>query len=265
MPTFDLHVGDCIEVLRGLPAESVDAVVTSPPYADQRKSSYGGIPEADYPAWTVAWMDAIKPVLKPEGSVLLNISPHVKGGNLSDYVLRTRLALRDAGWLEPDELIWIKPNAMPAGSPDKPRRSWESILWFSRSSRAYSNAKANGEAPKGQAGLNRTTAQKAGWAHHRVGANSLPEKARCSNVVSVSVGERNNGFHHPAPFPTALATWCVNLITPPGGIVLDPFNGSGTTGIAAHRGGDRHYLGIDTSEEYIDMTWERYGKELDLL
>src|SRR5699024_10729669 len=61
-PTYDrngaqLYVGDCVEVMAALPAESVDAIVTSPPYAMQRKSTYGGIPESEYPAWTVAWMD----------------------------------------------------------------------------------------------------------------------------------------------------------------------------------------------------------------
>src|SRR5690625_6852886 len=92
---WELYTGDCADVMAALPAESVDSIVTSPPYAMQRKSTYGGIPEAEYPAWAVAWMAEARRILKPTGSVIINISPHIKNGNLSDYVLRTRLALRD--------------------------------------------------------------------------------------------------------------------------------------------------------------------------
>src|SRR5699024_10851158 len=114
-----LYVGDCVEVMAALPAESVDSIVTSPPYAMQRKSTYGGIPEAEYPAWTVAWMAEARRVLKPDGSVLLNIRPHIKAGQLADYTLRTRLALRESGWAEVDEIVWFKRSSPPTGSPRK--------------------------------------------------------------------------------------------------------------------------------------------------
>ena len=90
-----IYHGDAADVIASLPDASVDCVVTSPPYAEQRKSTYGGIPEADYPAWTVGWMEPLKRVLKPRGSVIINIRPHVKGGAISDYTLRMRLALRE--------------------------------------------------------------------------------------------------------------------------------------------------------------------------
>src|SRR5699024_7690803 len=109
----ELYVGDCIDVLKGLPDGIVDSVVTSPPYAMQRASTYGGIQEKDYPEWTVAWMQEVWRVLKDDGSVIINISAHIKNGELSDYGRRTRLALRDAGWVELPELIWHKPSSMP--------------------------------------------------------------------------------------------------------------------------------------------------------
>lgn len=118
--SFELHQGDCIKVMRSMPAESVDSIVTSPPYAEQRKSTYGGIPEADYPAWTVAWMTEAWRVLKPNGSVLINIRPHVRNGQISDYVLRTRLALRESGWAEIEELIWDKKGGAPMGHTGRP-------------------------------------------------------------------------------------------------------------------------------------------------
>ena len=80
---FELHTGDCIDVLKTLPDGSVDSVVTSPPYAMQRKHTYGGVSEKDYPAWTVAWMREVWRVLKDDGSVIINISPHIKNGQLS--------------------------------------------------------------------------------------------------------------------------------------------------------------------------------------
>jgi site-specific DNA-methyltransferase (adenine-specific) len=105
--------GDCLNVMPTLAVDSVDAVVTSPPYAMQRKKQYGGIPEADYPAWTVAWLAALRPALKERGSVLLNIREHVKDGQISDYVHHTRLAARAAGWIECDEIIWNKRGSPP--------------------------------------------------------------------------------------------------------------------------------------------------------
>jgi DNA modification methylase len=114
-----IYCGDCRDLLPGLGAGSIDAVVTSPPYAEQRKNLYGGVPEEDYPAWTVAWMREVARVLKPAGSVLINIREHVREGQISDYVHRTRLDLRADGWCECDELIWIKPMSPPVGHPGR--------------------------------------------------------------------------------------------------------------------------------------------------
>ena len=132
MSVWAIHHGDCIDVMRTLAAESVDAVITSPPYAMQRKATYGGIPEVDYPEWTVAWMREVRRVLRPDGNVVINIRPHVKNGQISDYTLRTRLALRDDGWNEVEELIWHKKGGAPLGAVKRPRRSWESLHWFAK-------------------------------------------------------------------------------------------------------------------------------------
>ena len=91
-----LH-GDCLDLIPTLEDGSVSLVVTSPPYAEQRAGHYAGIPEEDYPDFTVQWMDALRPKLTRDGSVLIVIRPHLRGGVISDYVLRTRLALRESG------------------------------------------------------------------------------------------------------------------------------------------------------------------------
>lgn len=253
---------DLLDALPLLEPGSIDAVVTSPPYAMQRKSTYGGVPEKDYPDWTVAWMDALKPALKDDGSVIINISPHKVNGGLSDYVLRTRLALREVGWTEIDELIWDKPNPMPTGSPRRPRRSWESLLWFGKDGKAWSDAKANGTQSKWRTNVQSASAHQKGWSHSAVGGLSTPEKARCRNVATVVTNEHvPDAYKHPAKFPVALAEWCAKLICPPGGTVLDPFAGSGSTAIAALRNGFQS-VAIEREPEYAQMVVDRYEHEL---
>ena len=92
-----IYYTDCLEGIKQLDNNSVSLVITSPPYAMQRKFQYGGINEKDYPEWTLKWMEELRPKLKDDASVCINIRPHIKNGEISDYVLRTRLALRENG------------------------------------------------------------------------------------------------------------------------------------------------------------------------
>lgn len=262
MASIDIRHGDCLEVLRDLPDNSVDSVVTSPPYAMQRKSTYGGIPEKDYPEWTVAWMNEVWRVLKDDGSVIINISPHKANGGLSDYVLRTRLALRESGWLELDELIWNKTNAMPTGRANRPRRSWESLLWYGKNGKAYGNPTATGNAPVYRTRHFSTKKEdRNGWDHGPAGGKSVPKIARCKNIFESSVAGWWENIDHPARYPWQLAEWCGKLITPDGGTILDPFTGSSSTGVAAIRNG-WNFIGIDQSAEYVEMSNRRLSAEL---
>ena len=227
----------------------------------QRKSTYGGIPEKDYPEWTVAWMQEVWRVLKDDGSVIINIRPHIRNGQISDYVLLTRMALREAGWCELEELIWHKKGGAPLGSTARPRRSWESLLWFGKHGRVYSAPKAAGQVSERVGGLQ--------WGrtgpHIRNKQNAMRTGiARVPDVVEMStrLNADSNGLNdHPAPFPWQLAEWCGKLITPPGGTILDPFTGSSSTGVAAIKNG-WNFIGIDQSEEYIEMSNRRLNAEL---
>lgn len=255
---------DLLDALPLLEPGSIDAVVTSPPYAMQRKSTYGGVPEEDYPDWTVAWMDALKPALAECGSVMLNISPHVKGGMLSDYVLRMRLALRADGWYEHDELVWHKKNPMPSGANRRPQRSWESIFWYSRTPKAWADPTRNGQEPKWPVSAhNNGRARRLDWGHHGgVGGKYTNRRSRCQNVFSLATGrDQDTGWDHPAPYPIQLADWLMKINTPDGGTVLDPFAGSGTTSIAALRNGFQS-VAIEREAEYAQMIVDRYSAEL---
>lgn len=245
--------------MAGLPAESVDAIVTSPPYAEQRKTTYGGIPEADYPEWTVAWMAQARRLLKPDGSVIINISPHIKNGQLSDYVLRTRLALRSAGWVELEELVWHKKDAPPTGSPSRPRRAWESLLWYGKHGRAFGDPKAGGLPPvRTDSKIGSSRAARLGWGHDIAGGMTIPAVARVSNVAVLGKAKEAS-VDHPAMYPWQLAEWCGKLICPPGGTLLDPFSGSGSTGVAAVRNG-WDYIGIDAVPEYVEASRARLAQ-----
>ena len=254
-----LYVGDCAEVMSSLPAESVDGIVTSPPYAMQRKTTYGGIPEDAYPEWTVHWMSEARRILKPDGSIIINIRPHIRNGVISDYVLRTRLALRGDGWAELEELIWHKKGSAPLGSTRRPRRAWESLLWYGKHGGAYSAPKAAGvETTRlGLSGGRR--GDHVGTKQFNANGSKEVGRARVSDVVAMStrMNANSDGLNdHPAPFPWQLAEWCGKLIMPSGGTILDPFSGSASTGIAALRNG-WNYIGIDSSEEYVSMSARR--------
>ena len=255
---LSVYNADLLDALPELAPGSIDAVVTSPPYAMQRASTYGGVPEKEYPDWTVAWMNALKPALTERGSVMLNISPHVKGGLLADYVLRMRLALRADGWYEHDELVWVKPNAFPTGDTKRPARSWESIVWLSQVPRPFVDATRGGVGSVHAPGFHR--AQK--WSNVGTVVNSIPKRVRCNNFLSLGVGGGAAvGFVHPAPFPVALADWLMKINTPDGGTVLDPFAGSGTTAVAALRNGFQS-VAIEREPEYAQMIVDRYRNEL---
>lgn len=247
-----LVLGDCVEVLPTLAAGSVDAVITSPPYAMQRAKQYGGVPEAQYPEWTVAWLDALRPAMKPQGSVLINIREHIRDGEMSDYVHKTRLAVRAAGWIECDELIWVKENGMPVGHPTRPRRSWERLLWFSLSRRPWHDAYANGKQSKRR----RWSGDATEWCSD---TSCKPDGgiSRCSDVISLPNSTEITG--HPATFPVSLAIWAIRLVCVPGGIVLDPFSGSGTTAVAAINTG-RRCIAIEKDVGYFEIITERVAR-----
>jgi site-specific DNA-methyltransferase (adenine-specific) len=256
--------GDAVDLLRTLEPASIDAVVTSPPYAQQRRTTYGGVKEDRYPWWTVEWFEALRPALKPGASVILNIRPHVKDGQVSDYVLLTRLALRDAGWYELDELIWLK-GGPPMGHVERPRRAWESLLWFAPSPNVFCDPKANGNQSKRVGG---PEGGRQHWDHvHGEQGPHSEGWARCADVVDINVAANgaDDGLNtHPAPYPVPLAVWCVRLICPYGGTVLDPFCGSGSTGLAALRQG-RGFVGVEVVPEYAAMARARILADAPLL
>jgi len=247
--------GDSLETMKMLDSESFDLVLTSPPYAQQRSKQYNSISEGDYPLWTDSWMTECRRLLKPTGSVIIVIRTNLKNGCISDYVLRTRIKLHESGWVEPEELIWIKPDSPPLGSVYRPRRSWENVLWFAKSGKeSYCDPQANGK-PSDRVGF----ISKKGVGEYKSGT-SIPKsgiaRGRDYFEIGTSHTDKSPSNTHPAQFPCLLAEQVIAMLCPTNGTVLDPFVGSGTTCLAAKRLG-RKYIGIDLSSEYCQISINR--------
>ncbi|HEX3561125.1 MAG TPA: site-specific DNA-methyltransferase [Pyrinomonadaceae bacterium] len=127
-----LHHGDCLKVLPMMPDACVDLIVTSPPYADSRKETYGGIHPDAYVEWFLPVGAELRRVLKDDGSFVLNIKERVVGGERHTYVLELILALRRQGWLWTEEYIWHKKNCSPGKWPNRFRDAWERCLHFTK-------------------------------------------------------------------------------------------------------------------------------------
>jgi DNA modification methylase len=175
------------------------------------------------------------------------------------------LALREHGWNECEELIWFKPNSPPLGSKLRPRRAWESVLWFGKSSQPYSDLKACGKESDrmGFAGSPRFaeggTSEKTGW-HPCVESFGYGSGiARITDVIVAPVGSEETGVDHPAVFPVSLAEPLIRTFSQEGDTVLDPFCGSGQTLLAAKACG-RDYLGFDQDERYVPIAQDRLGR-----
>jgi DNA modification methylase len=255
----EAHVGDCRNLIPNLSDNSISLGVTSPPYADQRKGMYPGVPENEYPDFTVDWMGKVWDKLTDDGSVMIVIRPHLKNGVISDYVLRTRLALREFGWKECEELIWFKPDGGNAtGSNRRPRRSFEHILWFSKTHDPYIDTKACGGWTdrlaffgKNRFGLGPNKPFHSGQSNEKKSGRS-----RSADVIHMPVANVTKGLMHPAMFPIPLAEHLIKTFCPEGDTVLDPFAGSGSTLIAAKQLG-RQFYGFDIMPEYVEIARQR--------
>ena len=132
-----LFHGDCLDVLEAgqVENESVDLIVTSPPYANQRKSQYGGVDPLTYNDWFLERSKQFQRVLGHRGSFVLNIKEHTSSGVKDDYVIRLILSLQDQGWRWVEEYVWHKKNAYPGKWPDRFRNAWGETIAFHQEQR----------------------------------------------------------------------------------------------------------------------------------
>lgn len=225
--------GDCLEQLKTLKDNSIDLIITSPPYADQRKNTYGGIAPERYVEWFLPIAKELFRVLKTTGTFILNIKEKVQNGERSTYVIELILEMKKQGWLWTEEFIWHKKNCYPGKWPNRFRDAWERLLQFNKAK----NFKMYQEAvmvPMGD------------WAHSRLKNLSQVDKIRDTSKVGSGFGKNisnwlnremaypTNVLHlatecgnkkHSAVFPPALPEWFIKLFTEEGDVVLDPLRG----------------------------------------
>lgn len=229
--------GDCENILLDYPDDYFDLIVTSPPYADCREKTYGGVKPSEYVKWFLPKSEQFLRVLKSSGTFVLNIKEKVVEGERHAYVIELILALRKQGWLWTEEFIWHKRNCHPGKWPNRFRDAWERCLQFNKS-KDFQMFQESVMVPMGK------------WAETRLkhlGKNDVirfdsqvgsgfgknianwvgRDKAYPSNVLHLATETDNRS--HSATFPHALPEWFIKLFTKEGDWVLDPFVGSGTT------------------------------------
>lgn len=261
LPTNSIICGDCEEVLRDFPRNSVDLIITSPPYADSRKSTYGGIHPNKYVDWFLPKTEQFLKVLKPTGTFILNIKEKAANGERHTYVIELILKMREQGWLWTEEFVWHKKNCYPGKWPNRFRDAWERCLQFNKKKQFMMNQEEV-MVPMGD------------WAKKRLKKLSNIDKIRDESKVRSGFGKNisnwigrekaypTNVLHlatecsnknHSATFPLSLPEWFIKLFTKPKGVVLDPFLGSGTSAIVAKKL-NRKYIGIDNNMDYCILS-----------
>lgn len=252
-------LGDSKEVLTTLDENSIDLIVTSPPYADRRIKTYGGVKPEEYVDWFLPISEQLLRVLKPDGTFILNIKEKAENGERHTFVIELILALRKQGWLWTEEFIWHKKNCYPGKWPNRFRDSWERLLQFNKT-RQFKMYQEAVMVPVGD------------WAKNRLKRLSETDKIRdnsktgsgfgknISNWLNRDLAYPTNVLHlatecndknHSAAFPEALPEWFIKLFTKEYDWVLDPFLGSGTTVKVAKRM-MRNSIGIEIVPEYYE-------------
>ncbi len=255
----ELYLGDCKNILKDFADNSVDLIFTSPPYADQRKETYGGIQPDKYVNWFLPISNELLRILKPTGTFVLNIKEKVVDGERSTYVMELIIEMRKQGWLWTEEFIWHKKNCYPGKWPNRFRDAWERLLQFNKN-KNFSMYQEEVMVPMGD------------WKKTRLRKLSDTDKIRDNSKVGSGFGKNisnwidremaypTNVLHlatecsnknHSAAFPEGLPEWFIKLFTKPGDWILDPFMGSGTTNFVAQKM-LRNSIGIEIIPAYYE-------------
>lgn len=277
--------GEALAVLRTMDADSVDSCVTSPPY--WRMRDYGHAEqlgmEADVDAFVdrlADIFDEVRRVLKPTGSAWVNLgdayarrgggrnfesgcgrryigtpgraSAGLKAGDLAGVPWRFAFECQRRGWWLRSEVVWNKPNATPTSCKSRPSSSHEHLFMLTKvASPGYYYDVDSLRTP-----LRDTTRARTRLPSHRGWKPTPGLGAQRGDVWTIGVCSNRGAIGHFAMQSPEIARLCILASTPPGGVVLDPFVGSGTTAIVASRLG-RACIGIELVPETADLARRR--------
>ncbi|MFO7540487.1 MAG: site-specific DNA-methyltransferase [Chloroflexota bacterium] len=265
--------GDAGDVLATLPEASIDCIVTSPPYYAQRDYStpvqIGNEKTPDqYIENLVQVFVQCQRILKEEGTFWLNLGDKYQDGELLGMPWQVALSLKKSGWILRSDIIWHKPNAMPSSVKNRPTTDHEYVFLFAKNKTYYYDIDAIREPHV----TFTTKSRMKGGRNHFGKKNGTPEQGKNEGDSNLHDGRWDQAFHpkgrnrrtvweiplskfreaHFAVFPEKLVELCILAGCPSGGVVLDPFVGSGTTAVVAQRLG-RNYVGIDSNANYCEM------------
>ena len=272
-------LGSCETIGKQLPPQSVQCIVTSPPYWGHRNYSNGNSSELgredtidDYVHDIANALTGLRDSLKNDGLLWLNLGDTYKDKELQGVPWKVAIELQQQGWILRSDVIWHKPNAMPSSVTSRPTVDHEYIFMFSKSKSYYYDADAIREEH-----ITFTEKSKMrGGRNHFGKKGGTPEEGKNSGNHNLHDGRWDQAFNpkgrnkrtvwsvplgkfrgaHFAVFPEKLIEPCILASTKKGDIVLDPFSGSGTTGIVAIKNG-RKYVGIELVSEYQKMGQDR--------
>jgi DNA modification methylase len=285
------YLADALEILKLLPGESINAVITSPPYALHFKKEYGNVAKETYVEWFLRFAREIWRVLAPDGSFVLNIGGSYNEGTptRSLYHFKLLIALvEEIGFHLAQECFWYNPAKMPMPAEwvtvrrVRIRDSVEYIWWLSKhpwpkaDNRAVLKPYSKDMHRLNGRGINRTVRPsghniKPSFANMDAGG-SIPSNVLDSEMPSDMLIFGNNAANdvytlrckeqgskpHPARFPAALPRFFIQLLTEYGDTVLDPFAGSNTTGAVAEKL-ERRWIAIEIGAEYLEASKLRFG------
>jgi len=276
--------GDSLDVLDALPADSVDLVVTSPPFALLRQKSYGNAEQAEYVDWLCRFAPKVWRALKPTGSYVIDLGGAYERGRPVRSVYQFRVLLRhtdDHGFHLAQEFYWHNPSKLPSPIEWVNKRKLRAkdtvntLWWLSKTDAPKANV-SRVLAPYSDRmktllrDPERFYKPKERPSGHAIGTGFARDNGGAipSNLLQIANTESNGTYQrlckalgvepHPARFPVAVPEFFVKFLTDEGDTVLDIFGGSGTTGEAAERHA-RKWLTIDSNREYARGSLFRFA------
>lgn len=267
------YLGDCIELVKKLPNNSIDLIVTSPPYADT--VSYGKKVEVFNPEKYVIWFlelcREVQRFLKPTGSFILNINDRATNGERSTYVFELVYRIvKETGLKLFDRYIWFKKSALPVTGEKRLNDRIEYIFHFVKDTKKFKTYTDRIREPYAEVSLKRFKNKVHGndiilpdgrtVLSQRGSSKPHPLGKKPITVFRFDTGSALRGLEHPAPFHPQLPEFFIKWLTDEGDVILDPFMGGGTTAVSSIKL-NRKFIGFDINPEYIKMTEERLKQE----
>jgi site-specific DNA-methyltransferase (adenine-specific) len=266
---YNLQLGDTKKIITDMISrgEKVDMIFTSPPYYSMRKNysgnddgEIGSIHVDDYADWFLEFTELFLKVLKPNGSFFLNINDKIDKGVVHPVLDELKYKMRKQGWnMVAKPYIWFKKNAIPTNCKYRAIDRYEYVFHFSNSNKpkfvADNCRTEHSEVTKKRFQSPVTTINSRDGVYESE-MRTLNVKGSLPHNVVITPSESNPSVLHPAPFHVDLADWFVRIGSEEGDVVLDPFAGSSTTGVASLKN-NRKYIGIDLVDFNIKFGTKR--------